>query len=423
MDKRVSVDARPRQPPRQGSPIPAPGPNPTVITPTERARARFDGMRLMVLAQDDPLDRGTWSGAAHHLFTAMAEVGAEIDGVSGRPPRAAHLAARLLSFSRDRDLLRLKAGIHPVRRWAATAVAWARARRVDPAPDALLQLGIFYEPDRLPGFRPALSCSFHDGNLITGLRGAGLDRARGALARLVGFERAAFDRRDLIFTTSDWLRASFVDDFGQHPDKVVTVGAGPNFHALPKVPKRVGGPPRFLFVGKDFPRKGGPEVLEAFAAVRARHPEAQLWIVGAPDAPDEAPGVTNHGVISRADPHGDARLTDLYSRATAYVMPSRYEPFGFVFLEAMSFGLPCIASAACAMPEIVSDGESGLIVPPRDAAALAAAMTALADDPEGAQRMGAAGRARVEEWFNWRSVAERILAAIAARSPAAGSGR
>lgn len=381
------------------------------MTPTE-PRQRFDGMRLMALAQDDPFARATWSGAAHHLFSAMVELGAEVHGISGRPPRAAHIASRLLSATRDRDLLRLRAGIHPVRRWSATAASWSRARREDARPDVLLQLGIFYEPDRLPGFSPRLTCSFHDGNLITGLRGAGVNSARGGLARLVRFERGAFDRKDLIFTTSDWLRGSFIDDFGQPADKVITVGAGPNFHELPDVPERAAGPARFLFVGKDFPRKGGPEVLEAFAALRTTHPDAELWIVGAPDAPADAPGVQNLGVISRSEPGGDARLTDLYSRATAYVMPSRYEPFGFVFLEAMSFGLPCIAAATCAMPEIVRDGESGHVVPPGDVPALTAAMTALADDPDQARRMGAAGRARVEAWFNWRAVAGRILAAV-----------
>ncbi len=392
------------------------------MTPTERP-LRFDGLRLTALAQDDPFARATWSGAAHHLFSAMVELGADVRGVSGRPPRAAHVAARVLSASGDRDLLRLKAGIHPVRRWAATAAAWRRARAVDPSPDVLLQLGIFYEPDRLPGFSPRMTCSFHDGNLITGLRGAGLDRASGRLARLVRFEREAFSRKDLIFTTSEWLRGSFIDDFGQPPEKVITVGAGPNFDALPAVPERDHGSPRFLFVGKDFPRKGGPDVLEAFARVREVHPDAELWIVGAPGAPADAPGVSNLGVISRSDPDGDARLTDLYSRATAYVMPSRYEPFGFVFLEAMSFGLPCIASATCAMPEIVRDGETGHVVPPRDVTALAAAMTALADDPAQARRLGAAGRARVVEWFNWQSVAARILAAISDHAPAPRSPR
>lgn len=393
------------------------------MTPTE-PRQRFDGLRLMALAQDDPFGRSTWSGAAHHLFTAMLELGAEVEGVSGRPPRVAHVASRLLSAgSRDRDLLRLRAGIHPVRRWAAGAASWTRARRADPQPDVLLQLGIFYEPDRFPGFSPRMTCSFHDGNLITGLRGAGVTSARGSLARLVRFERGAFGRKDLIFTTSDWLRRSFIDDFGQPEEKVVTVGAGPNFHELPAVPERETGPARFLFVGKDFPRKGGPEVLEAFALVREQRPDAELWIVGAPDAPAEAPGVRNLGVISRSEPGGDARLTDLYSRATAYVMPSRYEPFGFVFLEAMSFGLPCIAASTCAMPEIVRDGETGHVVPPRDVPALAAAMSALADDPGEAHQMGAAGRRRVEEWFNWRAVAGRILGAIDAHRVAAGEQR
>lgn len=372
--------------------------------------------RVLAIAQADPFNRATWSGGSYHLFTAMRDMGALVGGVGGDPPRRFDQAIKVLSWSRSRDLRRQRAALHPLRRPVASALAWDRARRVDPRPDAIVQLGVFYDVSPFPGLSPRLRCSLHDANLATSLHrdGRPLAAAPARMRTLLRYERQAYDRMDVIFTTSEWLRQSFITDFDQAPDKVVTVGAGPNLDELPDAPRRAPGPPRFLFVGKDFPRKGGPEVVEAFARVRADFPEAELWLVGPTDAPS-VPGVRNFGLISRSTPEGDERVRRIYREATAFVMPSRYEPFGFVFLEAMSFALPCVVADACAMPEIVHDGVTGHVVPRRDPGALAERMIALAADPQGAIAMGHAGRRRLEEQFSWKMAAERIVAAISVR--------
>jgi glycosyltransferase involved in cell wall biosynthesis len=182
------------------------------------------------------------------------------------------------------------------------------------------------------------------------------------------------------------------------------------------VPERDFSPPRLLFVGKgDFAGKGGPDLLAAFEAVRAAHPDAELWIVGQQAASAPPPGVRFMGRILRNTPEGEAEIDRLYREATLFVMPSRYEAFGIVFLEAMAYGLPCVASATCAMPEIVADGESGWVVPHGDTARLSEALLALAGDSDAARTMGAAGRRRLEERYTWDAVAGRIVEAVAAR--------
>ena len=92
-----------------------------------------------------------------------------------------------------------------------------------------------------------------------------------------------------------------------------------------------------------------------------------------------------------------------------FALPTLREAFGLAFVEAMAFGLPVVGSRIEAMPEIVVDGETGLLVPPRDPAALAGALSALLADPARARRMGEAGRARVAERFGWDRAIGRML--------------
>jgi glycosyltransferase involved in cell wall biosynthesis len=130
------------------------------------------------------------------------------------------------------------------------------------------------------------------------------------------------------------------------------------------------------------------------------------------------PGVVLHGRIDRSTPEGEQEYLDVYRRATAFVLPSLYEPFGIVFLEAMAWGLPCVVANRCAMPEIVDDGTTGRVVDPTDRDALAGALLELTD-PAVAHRMGGAARRRMEERFTWDAVAERMLAELEARIPTA----
>jgi glycosyltransferase involved in cell wall biosynthesis len=95
------------------------------------------------------------------------------------------------------------------------------------------------------------------------------------------------------------------------------------------------------------------------------------------------------------------------------VVPSFFEGFGFPASEAMACGLPVVASAAGALPEVVgSDGEAGILVPPRDPRAMAAAIGSILADPERAERMGHAARRRIERVFRWSDAAAGLAAVL-----------
>ena len=367
--------------------------------------------RLVVATPGEPRDPATWSGTSASLVRALERAGA-LAGAVDASSHAVDRLEQLASFSPSRARWRQR--YHSRSSFASDAArslrsAFAR-RRLDGEPEAVLHVGAW---TLLPG---RVRASYHDGNLAVSLARDEplLDRRSGSVRRALEADRRFYDRMDVLLPMSDWLRRSFVEDFGQDPAKVVTVGAGANLRELPEVPQRTFEQPRFLFVGRQWERKGGPQLLEAFALVHAERPDAELWVVG-PEQPVSGAGVRFLGRISRASADGERRLGELYANATAFAMPSVYEPFGIAFLEAMAYGLPCVASDRCAMPEIVEDGVSGFTVGAHDVEALAARLLELAD-PARARAFGEAGRRRLAERFTWDAVAARIVEAIATRT-------
>jgi glycosyltransferase involved in cell wall biosynthesis len=219
-----------------------------------------------------------------------------------------------------------------------------------------------------------------------------------------------------ILSISERLRESFVNDFAVASECTKTVFAGPNFDVASIRPRRrrqPGAPPTVLFVGRQFVRKGGDLLLAAFARVRREIPSARLIIVGPRDLREVPGGVMFRGFINKDTPEGLRELEDLYEQADLFCMPSRFEGFAISFLEAMLFGLPCVSTwPRWTPPEMIRDGETGFAVEPEDTDALADRMLQLLRDPELAQRMGAAGRARVEKHFTWSAVAQSIDEAL-----------
>ncbi|HNZ96407.1 MAG TPA: glycosyltransferase [Thermoanaerobaculia bacterium] len=159
-------------------------------------------------------------------------------------------------------------------------------------------------------------------------------------------------------------------------------------------------------------RKGHDELLAAMAELRRTRPEARLVVAG--DGPDRVrlerlaqetglgEAVLFTGLVS------EATLRELYARCALFVMPSRGEGFGLVFVEAMRAGKPCVALVGTAPAEIVVHGETGLLTPDEAPATLAAALARLLGDPEAAARLGAAGRARYLAEFTAEAFAARL---------------
>ena len=175
--------------------------------------------------------------------------------------------------------------------------------------------------------------------------------------------------------------------------------------------------PSVIFVGRVTRQKGLPVLLRAAAGL---DPAAQLVLcAGQADTPELAAEVTwlvadltatRSGVIWIPEMLPKRAVIQLLSHATVFACPSLYEPLGIVNLEAMACGTAVVGSAVGGIPEVVGDGETGLLVPPGDAGALAGALNALVRDPVRATLLGRAGRERAVAEFGWQTVAERTVA-------------
>jgi starch synthase len=235
-----------------------------------------------------------------------------------------------------------------------------------------------------------------------------------SLDRLYAWERRLYRDALHVFTLGTPAARSVVDFYGVPKERVTVVGAGASFDALPESP-RGAREPVIVYVGSDWRRKGGDVLIEAFRRVRAELPEARLQIVGTTE-PAAEPGVELLGFVRERE-----RLADLYAKASVFCLPSRFEPYGLAVVEAMAYELPCVVTSGAALEEIVVDGETGLVVPPEDAGALADALLRLLGDPPYARRLGVSGRSRVEEQLTWDAVVDRMTPHLerALGSPAA----
>ncbi|MBE2294244.1 MAG: glycosyltransferase [Phycisphaerales bacterium] len=184
-------------------------------------------------------------------------------------------------------------------------------------------------------------------------------------------------------------------------------------------------PFEIICVGRLTPAKGQSILLEAMARLRAQGREIHLRIVG--DGPDRM--ILERMVIERGlqdavvfeGAVNQDRIRALYAAADAFALASFAEGIPVVLMEAMAMTIPCVSTRITGIPELIRDGQDGLLVAPSDAEELAVALARLMDDAELRRRLGEAGRARVENKYNLHRNIER-LATIFRRRLCGGSG-
>jgi glycosyltransferase involved in cell wall biosynthesis len=248
-----------------------------------------------------------------------------------------------------------------------------------------------------------------------------LEQARSALERRtygpnVRRDGEIFRAARLIVSMSDWAARALREDYPGCTTEIVVMpppvpipAQSETWIAERAARASAGARPRVLFMGGDFPRKGGFDLLAAWKS-GAFHERADLdiatnWAIDGTSLP---PGVTLHRGVTL---QSEAWLA-LWRGADLFVLPTRDEAFGIVFLEAAAAGVPAIGTRLNAIPEIIGDGERGLLVPPGGLAELAHALDALIAAPDLRRGMGARARAWVREHADPGRYARELASAI-----------
>jgi glycosyltransferase involved in cell wall biosynthesis len=158
---------------------------------------------------------------------------------------------------------------------------------------------------------------------------------------------------------------------------------------------------KILFVGVDWERKGGPQLLEAFKQLLKKHPDARLDIVGCMPS-IKLPNVKVWGRIPIED------VKRFYETGAIFCMPSKREPFGIVYLEAMAFKLPIVALNIGALPDFVDEGETGFLLEYDDILGLSSKLIFLIENPAICQQMGEKAYQKFLGQYNWQRSVQSI---------------
>ncbi|MEM8987832.1 MAG: glycosyltransferase family 4 protein [Pseudomonadota bacterium] len=370
-----------------------------------------------------PFDPASWSGSSAAFFGACRDLGALENAYGVDIPKWRFAALAAPRFARNKEVWRRRVYKSVAYRQALESALPAAMAGADPQLP-VVQLGAYVNlRSAFKDSRPWVT--YQDGNAAEYAKSpftpAALKADQTLHQTCIGYETRLAEETDLVLTTSEWLRRSFIENYGLSEDKVTSIGCGMNAAVPDALPDKDYSAKDILFIGKEFDRKGGDVAVAALAEVRKKFPDAKLHIVGPADLPSDAkaaPGVIHHGFLNRSVPDQAAQLEKLFLAASIFVLPTRYEPFGIAPLEAMGWGVPAIVTGDWALAENISPGETGAHMKRDDAQGLADQVIDFLEHPEKLAKMGAAAHRTVTDGrYDWAQVAQRLLTVMEKKLP------
>lgn len=327
-------------------------------------------------------------------------------------PRIVKWGFRIRNFSWNIERWNTKNQLDILRYRAASRIARKALEDVSVDFDAVIQIGSNIDISNVLKRKQKKCFSFHDNNVASYIAQLPTGIVNQKKIRLaLDFENNIYVNNDGVLSMSRTLANSFVDNFGLPEQKVHYVGFGTSFEGQ-NIKNKDYSSKKLLFVAThSFEKKGGETVLSAFRKLREKISDAELIIVGREwDINQE--GVTVIGFLDKRVESEFDIYKSCFESASVFVLPSQIEAFGEVFIEAMSYGLPCIGSTRGVMPEIISDNRAGEVIEPNDSDELSKILIEWFSNPSHLREMGEAGYSAANREYTWRNVSERIVEVV-----------
>jgi len=365
----------------------------------------------------NPFDPTCWSRLGFNLFTMLQRKGMLTRAFGVEVPHPLRGMLMLKNLRRHRRIWAQRFNLDPVYYRALTREIRKSLCKTDfEDGNVILQIGGHYNSFRASDGKIS-SYSYHDGNIAGMLKSSFFPKGNLSQARRAfGYEKKVSQDMSKIFVMSEYWRRSYIEDFGVDPKRVVNIGVGVNIDIPPVVLKDYSRK-HVVYVGIDFARKGGENLVKAFGLLRTRHPDATLHIIG----PRLIPAALRHSGHRNIEFHGQlshevseqkTRLLEVLNNGTLFVLPSLYEPFGVAALEAMLFRMPVIAANNWSFPDFVTSATGLMLDRPADEKELAEKMDAYLTDPCRCEKSGNAGRQLVTSQYTWDRTVEVLLREI-----------
>lgn len=382
---------------------------------------------LMVSWEYPPVVIGGLGRHVHHLSTALAAAGHEVVVLARRPtdtdpsthPSTDEVAEGVrvvaaahdpheFTFSRDMMAWTLAMG-HSMVRAGLSLKKQGSSRPWRP--------DVVHAHDWLVAHPGIALAQFFDVPMVSTVHATEAGRhsgwVSGAVSRQVhAVESWLVRESDSLITCSASMAEEITELFGPGLAEISVICNGIDAARWPFAQRQPrSGPAELLYLGRLEYEKGVHELIAALPRIRRTHPGTTLTIAGE--------GTQLGWLVEQARKHRvlkairfaghleHAELLDVLHRADAAVLPSHYEPFGIVALEAAAAGTPLVTSNIGGLGEAVIDGQTGVSCAPRDIAGLAAAVRTVLDDPDAAQRRARAARQRLTSDFDWKTVAAK----------------
>lgn len=384
-------------------------------------------MKILIVSWEyPPVVVGGLGRHVHHLATELAAAGHEVVVLSRRPsgtdasthPTVTHISEGVLVVAVAEDPAHFVFGEDMLAWTLAMGHAMVRAGMALHKPG----VGEGWQPDVVHAHdwlvaHPAIALAeFYDVPLVSTLHATEAGRHSGWISGRINRQVHSVEwwlanESDSLITCSASMQEEVTELYGPTLPPITVIRNGidvTTWSFRERGPRS--GPPKLLFVGRLEYEKGVQDAIAALPRIRRSHPGTTLAIAG------EGTQFTwlyqqarTHRVARAVDFLGNLDHTELLSwlhGADAIVLPSRYEPFGIIALEAAAAGTPLITSTAGGLGEAVVDGVTGMSFQPGDIAGLTSAVREVLDDPAGAQERAVAARARLTSDFDWYQVAE-----------------